>query len=93
MLTLILTDLQYEQNVVLNFEKGSNGQNHYSLDSHNTTKKLAQQNFALSQLEGFPYPYMLIAHLHLKKIFWGKLANIIITFVSLFFPSSCFKTP
>ena len=55
MLTLILTDLQYEQNVVFNFEKGSNGQNNSSSDFHNTTKKSAQQNFPLSQLEGSPY--------------------------------------
>ena len=27
MLTLILIDLQYEQNIVFSFEKGSNGQN------------------------------------------------------------------
>ena len=41
MLTLILIDLQYEQNVVLNFENGSNDQNHSSSDSHNATKKSA----------------------------------------------------
>ena len=47
MLTLVLIDLQYEQNVVFNFEKGSNDQNHSS-DFHNTAKNLAQQNFPLS---------------------------------------------
>ena len=47
MLTFILIDLQYEQNVVFNFKKASNGQNHFSSDSHNTTKKSAQQNFSL----------------------------------------------
>ena len=55
MLTLVLIDLQYEQNVVFNFEKGSNDQNHSS-DFHNTAKNLAQQNFPLSRLEGFPTP-------------------------------------
>ena len=56
MLTLILIDLQYEQDIVFNFEKGSNGQNHSSSDFHNTTKKSTQQNFQLPQLEGSPYP-------------------------------------
>ena len=50
-LLLILIDLQYVQNVILNFEKGSNGQKHSSSDSHNTTKKWTQQNFPLLQLE------------------------------------------
>ena len=54
MLTLILIDLQYEQNIVFNFEKGSNGQNHSSSDSHNTTKKSTQQNFPLLQMERSP---------------------------------------
>ena len=56
MLTLTLIDLQYEQKVVFNFKKGSNGQNNSSSDSHNTTKKLVQQNFPFSRLEGSPYP-------------------------------------
>ena len=34
MLILVLIDLQYIQNVVFSFEKGSNGQNHSSSDSH-----------------------------------------------------------
>ena len=49
MITLILIDLQYEQNVVFNFEKGSHGENHSSSDSHRTTKKSVQQNFSLPQ--------------------------------------------
>ena len=34
MLTLVLIDVQYIQNVVFSFKKGSNGQNHSSSDSH-----------------------------------------------------------
>ena len=56
MLTLILIDLQYKQNVAFNFEKGLNGQNCSSSDSYNTTKKSVQQNFPLPRLEGSPYP-------------------------------------
>ena len=45
MLTLILIDDQYVQNVVLSFEKSSNGQNDSLSDSHHSTKKFPQQNF------------------------------------------------
>ena len=38
MLILTLTDVQYLHNVVFSFEKGSNGQNHYSSDFHNPIK-------------------------------------------------------
>ena len=55
MLALILIDLKYKKNAVFNFEKGSNGQDHSYSDSQNTTKKLAQQNVPLPQLEGSPY--------------------------------------
>ena len=34
MLVVVLIDVQYIQNVVVSFEKGSNGQNHSSSDSH-----------------------------------------------------------
>ena len=34
MLVLVLIDVRYIQNVVVSFEKGSNGQNHTSSDSH-----------------------------------------------------------
>ena len=37
MLILVLIDIQYMQNVVFSFEKGSNGQNHSSSDSHHPT--------------------------------------------------------
>ena len=46
MLNLILIDLQYEQNIVFNFEKGSNDQD----------QSTAQQNFPLPLLEWSPYP-------------------------------------
>ena len=39
MLTLILIDDQYVQNVVFSFEKSSNGQNHFSSDFQHSTKK------------------------------------------------------
>ena len=45
MLILILIYVQYLQNVIFNFEKGSNGQMHSSSDSNHSIKKLPQQNF------------------------------------------------
>ena len=39
MLTMILTDVQYIQNVVFSFEKGSNDQTHSSSDSNHPIKK------------------------------------------------------
>ena len=44
MLILILIDVEYLQNVVFNFEKGSNSQKHSS-GSHHSIKKFLQQNF------------------------------------------------
>ena len=38
MLILTLTDVQYLHNVVFSFEKGLNGQNHYSSGFHNPIK-------------------------------------------------------
>ena len=49
MLILILIDVQYLQNLVFSFEKGSNVQNHSLSDSHHSIKKFSQQNFL------FPY--------------------------------------
>ena len=40
MLILILTDVQYSQNVVFDFEKGLNVQNHSLSDSHHPIKKI-----------------------------------------------------
>ena len=36
---LILMDVQYLQNFDFNFEKGSNGQNHFLQDFHHSIKK------------------------------------------------------
>ena len=40
MLILILIDVQYLQNLVFSFEKGSNVQNHSLSDSHHSKKNL-----------------------------------------------------
>ena len=45
MLILILIVVQYLQNVVFSFEKGSNGQKYSSSGSHHLIKKSPQQNF------------------------------------------------
>ena len=45
MLILILIYVQYLQNVIFNFEKGSNGQMHSSSGSNHPIKKFPQQNF------------------------------------------------
>ena len=44
-LILILLDVQYLQNVIVTFEKDSNGQNHSSSSSHQPIKKFPQKNF------------------------------------------------
>ena len=49
MLILILIDVQYLQNLVFSFEKGSNVQKHSLSDSHPSIIKFPQQNFL------FPY--------------------------------------
>ena len=46
MLTLILIDDQYVQNVLVSFEKTSNGQNHLS-GSHQPTKKIPSAKFPI----------------------------------------------
>ena len=45
MLILILINVQYLQNVVFSFEKGSSGQNHSLSDSHQPVEKSHQVNF------------------------------------------------
>ena len=45
MLILISINVQYLQNIVFSFEKGPNGQNQYSSDSHNHLKKIPPDNF------------------------------------------------
>ena len=47
MLILILNDVQYLQNVAFSFEKGSNGQNHSSSDSHHLMKKFPLAKFPI----------------------------------------------
>ena len=90
-LTLILIDVQYVQNVAFSFEKSSNGQNHFSSDSDHPTKKSTPQNLPLPQMGRSPLSRNAI----LKTLncpftpnedFLEKLANISITFVYLLFP-------
>ena len=50
MLILILINVQYLQNVVFSFEKGSSGQNHSLSDSHNQIEKSLQVNFSSTSL-------------------------------------------
>ena len=54
MLILILIDIQYTQNVVFSFEKGSNGQNHSSSVYYHLIKNIPQQNFSFPPVGGFP---------------------------------------
>ena len=55
MLILILIDVQYLQNIVFNFQKSSNGQNHYTSVFHHPIKK-KQENFLFPQLGGISPP-------------------------------------
>ena len=76
MLTLILIDLQYKQNVVFNFEKGWNGQNHPSSDSHHN-KKIDPAKFSIVTTGGIPLPLNAISNtlncpFAPKKDFLGK---------------------
>ena len=59
MLILIVIHVQYLRNVAFFFETASNGQSHFSADSHNSMKKSLQKNFSsLHQEENFPtYPF------------------------------------
>ena len=50
MLILILTDVQYLQNVIFGFEEGSNGQNHSWSNSHQMIKN------SLPPAGGIPLP-------------------------------------
>ena len=58
MLILIVIHVQYLQNVAFFFETASNGQSHFSADSHNSMKKSLHKNFSsLHWEENFPtYP-------------------------------------
>ena len=58
MLLLILINVQYLQNVVFSFERGSYSQNHSLSNSHYFMKKFPKQNFPFPPLGGFP-PYSL----------------------------------
>ena len=87
-LTLILIDVQYVQNVVFSFEKSSNGQNHSLSDSDHPTKKFTPQNLPLPQMGRSPLSRNAILNCRFtpNKDFLEKLANISITFVYLLFP-------
>ena len=68
MLILILIDVQYLQNLVCSFEKGSNVQNHSLSESHSSMKKFSQQNFLFPYWEDFSaYPSTLFG----KYWCWG----------------------
>ena len=54
MLILILVNVQYIQNVVFSFQKGTNGLNDSSLDSHHLSKKIPQQNFLFPMGDSSP---------------------------------------
>ena len=55
MLILILINVQCLQNVVFSFEKDSNSQNNFSLDSHHPIKNfLRSKIFNCPHLEEFP---------------------------------------
>ena len=47
MLILILINVQYLQNVVFSFEKGSNGQSHTLSDSYHLIQKVPREDFPL----------------------------------------------
>ena len=51
---LILIDVQYLQNVLFSFEKGSNGENHSLTDSYHPMKKSPQQNISSPHWAGIP---------------------------------------
>ena len=55
MLILILVDVQYLQKVVFIFGKGSNSQNHSSLDSHHQIKKSPCKISRFPTLEGLSF--------------------------------------
>ena len=67
--------VQYAQNVVFSFEKGSNCQKDSLSGSHYPTKIYPQQNFTLLQLQRCSYPLMPFEN------FLGKLINSSIIFV------------
>ena len=79
MLTLILIDDQYVQNVVLSFEKSPNSQNHSSSDSHHLTKKILSAKFPILPTV-LKHPNCPFAP---KENFLRKLPNLSITYVCL----------
>ena len=56
MLMLILIDVQYLQNVLFSFEKGSNGENHSLTDSYHPMKKSPSRISHLPTGQEFPLP-------------------------------------
>ena len=81
MLSLILIDDQYVQNVVLSVEKSSNGKNHSSSDSQHPTNKILSAKF--------PSPPTISKPLNCpfapKENILRKLPDTSITFVYLLF--------
>ena len=61
MLILILVDVQYSENAVFSFEKGSNCQNHSSLGSHHLVNNLTSKISKFSPPSGGIYPPPLTA--------------------------------
>ena len=59
MLIWILIDVQYLQNIVFSFEKGSNGQNHSLSDSHPRRKKSPSKISNSPFWSGIPLPLTL----------------------------------
>ena len=59
MVILILIDVQYLQNVVFNFEKGSEAQSHSSSDSDHPVKKFLPAKFPIPSLGIIFHPWML----------------------------------
>ena len=80
MLILILTDVQYSQNVVFGFEKGLNVQNHTSSDSHHPIKKSAPPcKIYHPSLGGFlSLPLNAIWKTLASEGRWSTLTNILI---------------
>ena len=55
MLILVLIDVQYSQNAIFSFERGSNCKNHSSLGSHHLLKKIAPIPAHLLTVFGKPW--------------------------------------
>ena len=72
MLILILIDVQYSQNVVFSFEKGSNGQIHFFSDSHHLIKKSPLQNFPSPHWGNLPHLLTLFGKPWTEEAYSGK---------------------